>query len=44
MKNLCGNVERAAVALDCIKPRLGEVGKRYKDALAKVAVPFAFLQ
>jgi hypothetical protein len=44
VKNLCGNVERAAEALDCIKPRLEEVGKRCKDALAKVAVPFAFLQ
>jgi hypothetical protein len=31
-------------ALDCIKPRLGEVSKRGKDALAKVAVPFAFFQ
>jgi hypothetical protein len=44
VKNLCGGVERAAEALDCIKPRLGEVGKRRKDPLAKVAVPFAFFQ
>ena len=35
---------RAAEALDYIKPRLGEVSKRSKDALAKVAVPFAFFQ
>ena len=44
MKTLCGGVQRAAEALDCIKPRLSEVSKRCKDALAKVAVPFAFFQ
>jgi hypothetical protein len=44
VKNLCGGSERAAEALDCIKSRLGEVSKRCKDALAKVAVPFAFFQ
>ena len=44
VKNLCGGAERAAEALDCIKSRLGEVSKRCKDALAKVAVPFAFFQ
>lgn len=44
VKKLCGEVHRAAEALDCIKPRLGEVSKRCKDALAKVAVPFAFFQ
>jgi hypothetical protein len=44
VKILCGGVHRAAEALDCIKPRLSEVSKRCKNALAKVAVPFAFLQ
>jgi hypothetical protein len=44
VKNLCGGVQRAAEALDCIKPRLGQVSKRCKDALARVAVPFAFFQ
>ena len=44
VKTLWGGVQRAAEALDCIKPRLMEVGKRCKDALAKVAVPFAFFQ
>ena len=44
VKTLCGGVQRAAEALDCIKPRLGEVSKRCKDALAKVAVPFAFFR
>jgi hypothetical protein len=44
VKNLCGGVQRAAEALDCIKPRLSEVSKRCKDALAKVAVPFAFFR
>jgi hypothetical protein len=44
VKNLCGGVQRTSEALDCIKPRLGEVSKRCKDALAKVAVPFAFFQ
>ena len=44
VKKLCGGVQRASEALDCIKPRLGEVSKRCKDALAKVAVPFAFFQ
>jgi hypothetical protein len=41
---LCGGVQRTSEALDCIKPRLGEVGKRRKDALARVAVPFAFFR
>jgi hypothetical protein len=40
VKKFCGDVQRAAEALDCIKPRLSEVSKRCKDALAKVAVPF----
>lgn len=44
VKKFCGDVQRAAEALDCIKPRLSEVSKRCKDALAKVAVPFAFFQ
>jgi hypothetical protein len=44
VKTLCGSVQRAAQALDCIKPRLSEVSMRCKDALAKVAVPFAFFQ
>jgi hypothetical protein len=44
VKTLCGGVQRTSEALDCIKPRLGEVSKRCKDALAKVAVPFAFFQ
>jgi hypothetical protein len=44
VKNLCGGVERTSEALDCIKPRLGEVSKRCKDALGRVAVPFAFFQ
>jgi hypothetical protein len=44
VKNLCGCAQRAVEALDCIKPRLSEVSKRCKDALAKVAVPFAFFQ
>jgi hypothetical protein len=44
VKTLCGGVQRAAEALDCIKPRLSEVNKRCKDALAKIAVPFAFFQ
>ena len=44
VKRLCGGVNRAADVLDCIRPRLGEVSKRCRDALAKVAVPFAFFQ
>jgi hypothetical protein len=44
VKNLCGGVHRAAEALDCIKPRLSEVSKRCKDALVRVAVPFALFQ
>jgi hypothetical protein len=44
VEKLCGGARHAAQALDCIKPRLGEVSKRCKDALAKVAVPFAFFQ
>lgn len=44
VKTLCGHVHRAAEALDCIQPRLSQVSKRCKDALAKVAVPFAFFQ
>jgi hypothetical protein len=44
VKTLCGGVKRTSEALDCIKPRLGEVSKRCKDALAKVAVPFAFFR
>ncbi len=44
LKTLCGGVQRTSEALDCIKPRLGEVSKRCKDALARVAVPFAFFQ
>ena len=44
VKNLCGGAHRATEALDCIKSRLGEVSKRCRDALAKVAVPFAFFQ
>ena len=44
VKKLCGDVQRAGEALDCIKPRLSEVSKRCKDALAKVAVPFAFFR
>jgi hypothetical protein len=44
VKRLCGGVTRAAQVLDCIKPRLGEVSKRCKDSLVKVAVPFAFFQ
>ena len=44
VKNLCGGVHHAAEALDCIKPRLSEVSKRCKDALVRVAVPFAFFQ
>jgi hypothetical protein len=44
VKKLCAGVTRAAEAFDCIKPRLSEVSKRCKDALAKVAVPFAFFQ
>jgi hypothetical protein len=44
VKTLCGGAQRVAEAFDCIKPRLGEVSKRCKDALAKVAVPFAFFQ
>jgi hypothetical protein len=44
VKKFCGDVQRAAEALDCIKPRLSEVSKRCKDALAKVAIPFAFFQ
>jgi hypothetical protein len=43
VKKLCPGVQRAAHALDCIKPRLWEVSRRCKDTLAKVAVPFAFL-
>jgi hypothetical protein len=44
VKKFCGGVQRAAEALDCIKPRFSQVSKRCKDALAKVAVPFAFFQ
>ncbi len=44
VKTLCGGVQRTSQALDCIKPRLGDVSKRCKDALAKVAVPFAFFR
>jgi hypothetical protein len=44
VRNLCGGVQRTSEALDCIKPRLGEVSKRCKAALAKVPVPFAFFQ
>jgi hypothetical protein len=44
VKKLCGGVQRAAEIVDCIKPRLSQVSKRCKDALAKVAVPFAFFQ
>jgi len=44
VKTLCGGVQRTSEALDCIKPRLGEVSKRCKDALARVAVPFAFFR
>jgi hypothetical protein len=44
VKKLCGDVHRAAEALECITPRLGEVSRRCKDALAKVAVPFAFFR
>jgi hypothetical protein len=44
VRNLCRGVQRTSEALDCIKPRLGEVSKRCKDALAKVAVPFAFFR
>ena len=44
VKKFCGDVQRAAEALDCIKPRLSEVSRRCKDALAKVAVPFAFFR
>jgi hypothetical protein len=44
VKKLCGSVQRAGEALDCIRPRLSQVGQRCKDALAKVAVPFAFFQ
>jgi hypothetical protein len=44
VKKLCDGVQRAAEALDCIKPRLGEVSAGCKHALAKVAVPFAFFQ
>ena len=44
VKKLCGGVARAAEIMDCIKPRLAEVSKRCKDALAKIAVPFAFFQ
>jgi hypothetical protein len=44
VKNLCGGVHHAAEALDCIKPRLSEVSKRCKDALVRVAVPFALFQ
>jgi hypothetical protein len=44
IKKLCGGATRAAQVLDCIKLRLREVSKRCKDALAKVAVPFAFFR
>ena len=44
VKKFCGDVQSAAEALDCIKPRFSQVSKRCKDALAKVAVPFAFFQ
>jgi hypothetical protein len=44
VRKLCGGAHRASEALDCIKPRLWEVSKRCKDALARVAVPFAFFQ
>ena len=44
VKKFCGGVQNAAKALDCIRPRLSQVSKRCKDALARVAVPFAFFQ
>jgi hypothetical protein len=44
IKKFCGVVRGAAEMADCMKPRLGEVSKRCKGALAKIAVPFAFLR
>lgn len=43
VKNLCGGFERGGGAR-LNQAAAGEVGKRCKDALAKVAVPFAFFQ
>ena len=42
VKRLCGGVKRAKEIEECMTPRLGEVSKACKAALAKVAVPFAF--
>lgn len=44
VKKFCGAVRRAAEIADCMKPRLGEVSRPCKGALAKVAIPFAFLR
>lgn len=44
VRRLCGGARRAAEAFDCIKSRLSQVSKRCKDALDKIAVPFAFFQ
>ncbi len=44
VKKFCGGVRRAAEIADCMKPRLGEVSTPCKRALAKVAIPFAFLR
>jgi hypothetical protein len=44
VKKLCAGATRSAEAFDCIRPRLSQVSQRCKDALAKVAVPFAFFQ
>jgi hypothetical protein len=40
---LCPHITRAAEVLACMRPKLGQVGKRCEDSIANIASPLALI-